>query len=322
MKIFLSLLFLLTLIYGNNKQLKVGVLAYGTVNWELMIIKSRGLDTKYGFDLEIKELASKNGVAVAFQADSVDVIVNDWVWVNRQNFPKPSLFFYPYSKVSGGIYTNNPRYRTLNDLKGKKLGVAGGPMDKSWLFLKAYAAQKLGIDLQDSTEIVFAAPPILNAKLQDGSLDAVLNYWHYNARLQDQGMTPVLSVPEILGSLGISNQEVPLIGWVFKRSYAVENKNVINRFLKASQEANTILKQDDKAWDYLRPSMHVNDDATFEALKKGYRAGIPKKFTQDEMKEIEKIYTLLEKTGGKELVGNATRLDRTMFWPYDYDASR
>ncbi len=316
MKIFVLLLLSLSLLYGSNNQLNVGVLAYGTVNWELMTIKSLGLDKKYGFDLEIKELASKDGVAVAFQADSVDVIVNDWIWVNRQNYPNFSLYFYPYSTGTGGIYTNNPHYRTLGDLKGKKLGVAGGAMDKSWLLYKAYARQKLGIDLSSYAEIVFAAPPILNAKLSDGSLDAVLNFWHYNVLLDEKGMTSISSVREVLDSFGISNQDIPFTGWVFKRSFAAENKNMINGFLQASEEANKILKHDDTAWNTLRPHMHVKDDAAFEALKKGYREGIPDKFTQEEIKGIEKIYTILEKTAGKSLVGDSKQFDKTMFWPY------
>ncbi|AFV97339.1 MULTISPECIES: ABC transporter substrate-binding protein [unclassified Sulfuricurvum] len=322
MKIFVLLLLYLSLLYGSNNQLKVGVLAYGTVNWELMTIKSRELDKKYGFDLEIKELASKDGVAVAFQADSVDVIVNDWVWVNRQNYPKFSLYFYPYSTGLGGIYTNNSRYRTLGDLKGKKLGVAGGAMDKSWLLYKAYAQQKLGIDLSSHAEIVFAAPPILNAKLSDGSLDAVLNFWHYNVLLDEKGMTPISSVREVLGSFGINNQDIPFTGWVFKRPFAAENKNMINGFLQASHEANKILKHDDTAWNALRPFMHVKDDAAFEALKKGYREGIPDKFTQNEINGIEKIYTILEKTGGKSLVGDSKHFDKTMFWPYKPNSVR
>ncbi|MDD2266755.1 ABC transporter substrate-binding protein [Sulfuricurvum sp.] len=316
MKIFVALFVFLTLLYGSSNQLNVGVLAYGTVNWELMTIKSLELDKKYGFDLQIKELASKDGVAVAFQAESVDVIVNDWVWVNRQNYPHFLLYFYPYSTGTGGIYTNNSRYRTLGDLKGKKLGVAGGPMDKSWLLYRAYAQQKLGIDLSSYAEIVFAAPPILNAKLSDGSLDAVLNFWHYNVLLDEKGMTPISSVRGVLGSFGINNQDIPFTGWVFKRSFAAENKKTINAFLQASLEANAILKQNDAAWNALRPFMHVKDDAAFEALKKGYREGIPEKFTSEEIKGIEQVYALLEKTGGKSLVGESKKFDKTMFWPY------
>ena len=37
--------------------MKVGVLKFGTVNWELDVIKAHGLDTKEGFTLEVSRSA-------------------------------------------------------------------------------------------------------------------------------------------------------------------------------------------------------------------------------------------------------------------------
>ena len=50
----------------------------------------------------------------------------------------------------------------LGDLRDKKLGIAGGPVDKSWLMLRAYANQTLQLDLLEAVEPVYAAPPLLN----------------------------------------------------------------------------------------------------------------------------------------------------------------
>ena len=54
-------------LYAQNK-LRVGVLAYGTVNWELDVLKHNNLDKKYDFELEIVELASKNAQLVSLQS--------------------------------------------------------------------------------------------------------------------------------------------------------------------------------------------------------------------------------------------------------------
>ena len=51
-------------IYAQEK-LRVGVLAYGTVNWELEVLKNNALDKKNDFELEVVKLASKNAVAIA-----------------------------------------------------------------------------------------------------------------------------------------------------------------------------------------------------------------------------------------------------------------
>ena len=65
------------------QTIKVGSLQYGSVNWELKLIKELKLDKKNNFNLEIIELASKNA-AVALQGGAVDLIVTDWFWVSRQ----------------------------------------------------------------------------------------------------------------------------------------------------------------------------------------------------------------------------------------------
>ena len=54
MKYKLLIIIYLTLInlYGQN-SLKIGVLAFGTVNWELEVLKHHKLDLKNGFNLEI-----------------------------------------------------------------------------------------------------------------------------------------------------------------------------------------------------------------------------------------------------------------------------
>ena len=53
---------LLCLFYSNlesSNTIKVGSLQYGSVNWELDLIKSMGLDKKYGVNVEIVKIVAK-----------------------------------------------------------------------------------------------------------------------------------------------------------------------------------------------------------------------------------------------------------------------
>ena len=86
----------------------------------------------------------------------------------------------------------------MADLKGKKLGVAGGANDKSWLFLQAYAKKIANLDLSQAASVQYAAPPLLNELMQQGELDAVLNFWHYAARLQVDGLQTVIRMLQVL----------------------------------------------------------------------------------------------------------------------------
>ena len=68
---------------------KVGVLEFGTVNWELDVIKHHGLDRERGFTLEVQAFASGQATNVALQGEAVDAIVDDYLWVSRQRSRRP-----------------------------------------------------------------------------------------------------------------------------------------------------------------------------------------------------------------------------------------
>ena len=58
---------------------------------------------------------------------AADVIVSDWLWVSRERGLGAKLTFYPYSSALGAVMVpNSSTIRTLADLKGRKLAVAGG----------------------------------------------------------------------------------------------------------------------------------------------------------------------------------------------------
>ena len=316
-KLLLLLLFFVINIYAQDK-LRVGVLAYGTVNWELDVLKQNGLDKKNGFELEIVELASKNAQLIALQSKDVDVIVNDWIWVNTQRASGKDFTFYPYSKASGTLIVNtNSNIKSLEDLKGKELGIGGGNFDKTWLLLRAYSKSKYKFDLKDMVNPVFASSPIINKKMEDGSLEAAINYWHFNAKLESKNIKPLIEIKDVYKEFGIKD-EVSFVGWTFSRNFAMQKKDLINSFLEASYESKKILNENNQEWDRIKKIMDVNNDKDFEALKNGYRAGIIKEFdaTKD-LGDLRKVFKILLEEGGEELVGKSTILEEETFWNFD-----
>ena len=75
----------------------------------------------------------------------------------------------------------NNKINSFFDLENKKIGVAGGSLDKSWLFLRAYAIKKYEKDPLTFFNTSFAAPPLINGLLRNNQLDAGFNYWNYLA---------------------------------------------------------------------------------------------------------------------------------------------
>ena len=298
------------------KKIRIGSLQYGSVNWELKLIQELGLDTKNSFELEIVELASKNAAAVALQGGAVDLIVTDWFWVSRQRNEKRLFSFIPHSMAAGGmIASKKSKIKNDLDLKNKKIGVAGGQVDKGWLIFRAYYKKKYGSDLINLSRPIFGAPPLLNKKMQQNNFDAILTYWPYQAKLlTDSSFQKIININEILNELGIPDG-IPVIGWVFREDWGNNNNLVLDNFLKASDEAKKIMLESDTIWEKIRPNMMAKDDLLFSNLREIYREGIPKKqFTKSQIEGAKKLYSILSKIGGKELVGNAKELSPGTFW--------
>lgn len=300
--------------YSATPTVRVAALQFGTLNWEMDVIRHHGLDKKYHFNLKVMPVGSKNASTVALQSGAADLIYSDWVWVNRQRHNNRIYGFSPVSASAGGVYVQ-PDLNVSNiiDLKDLRLGIAGGSVDKSWLLLQAFSKATLNMDLEDEVEPVFAAPPLLNKLMYDQKLSASLNFWHYSARLKAKGFTPVINVDELLKGLGITTQ-VPLVGWVFSEQWLESNQTALNNFLLASAEAREILLTSDQEWLRIKHLTRSENDNIFISLRDEYRKGVLKDFTAKHIKALDKLYAIFAQEGGKKLTGGANSLDTELFW--------
>jgi NitT/TauT family transport system substrate-binding protein len=206
---------------------------------------------------------------------------------------------------------------TPADLKGKRIGVVGGPLDKSWLLLQAHMQRKFGISVADVSEPVFGAPPLLNEELARGRIDAVLTYWHYAARLDAQGAKPLLSVSDMIRELGVPH-DVPMLGYAFREEWGDRKRKLLESFAMASRDAKALLAASKDEWTRLAPQIGTDDPAALTALQMGFRAGIPERWAEPERRAAMDLYAILVAVGGERLVGRATSVDPKTFWPLTY----
>src|SRR5262249_13320378 len=152
--------------------------------------------------IETTELASTEAGQIALKGGSADLILSDWLWVARERALGDHLVFYPYSSSLGAVMVpaNSP-IQNIVDLKGKKLGIAGGPLDKSWLLLQALA-RRSGVDLKSQADIAYGAPPLLSQKALQGETDATLTFWNFSAGLEAKGMRPAIAMADVMRQLG------------------------------------------------------------------------------------------------------------------------
>ncbi|WP_298254901.1 ABC transporter substrate-binding protein [Bradyrhizobium sp.] len=293
--------------------LRVGFQATGTFAWVLDVIRRHRLAERAGLDLRVSQFASPDAGKLALNSGSADVAISDWLWVARERALGGKLVFYPYSSAVGAVMVKaDSPIKGISDLKGRVLAVAGGPLDKSWLIVRAAALQR-GIDLKREATLQYGAPPLMFQKTEQGEADASLNFWNFCARLEASGFRSVLDVRDAERELGAA-EPIAMVGYVFPEAFATSHRSAIDRFLEVAKAANDILAKSDSEWDALRPLIKAEDEATFRALRDRTRAGMPKRSLDGEITDASQLFKTLADLGGPELVGPAKGLDPHLYY--------
>jgi NitT/TauT family transport system substrate-binding protein len=116
----------------------------------------------------------------------------------------------------------------------------------------------------------------------------------------------------MISALGIGRSP-PLLGWVFHDRWATAQPQAAKALFETSFDAKRELMQEDAVWQTLRPMMKAPDDKLFDALRSGYRAGIPSGYSQadiDAARDTLKVMASVDPTATAGL----TDLPDGTFW--------
>lgn len=292
--------------------IRVGTLRFGSLTWELDVIRHHGLDQ--GLTLAPVEFASGPASQTALQAGAVDIVLQDWIWTSRLRSEGAPWTFAPATAALGAVVVPaDSAMKGLPDLRGHRVGIAGGPLDKSWLLLRLHAQRESGLDLDTAVEKVFGPPPLLATQLDLGRLDAMLTYWPFVARAEAQGRRVLLDMADVLAGLGVP-RGLPILGYVFADPWAVANRDALTAFLAAAAQARQILMTSDAEWQRIAPLTGTSSPAELVHLRDWYRRGAVGTWNDDARAAADRLFALLASVGGTALVGSARSLAPGTFW--------
>ena len=294
-------------------RIRLAVQRTGTLAWELDVIRAHGLDRKLDLAIETIELASTEAGKIALKGGSADLMLSDWLWVARERSLGDALVFYPSSSTLGAVMApaQSP-ISAIADLKGRKLAVAGGPLDKSWLLLQAFA-RRSGVDLKREATIVYGAPPLLSQKALQGESDATLTFWNFCADLESKGQRRAIGMDHVMKGLGAQGP-VAIVGYTFDGAWAARNRSTVDRFLDATRQAKDILAASPNEWQRLAPRIGVSDASALAIYRQRYGEGIVRRPPAEEEADARALYRVLAEIGGAELVGPARELAAGTFY--------
>ncbi len=294
-------------------SVRLGILQFGSVAWQLDVVRRHDLERAEGVRIDVVSLASNQATLVALQAGAVDVIVSDLLWVARQRAAGADWGFLPYSSALGAVEVPAASpIRSFEQLADRRLGIAGTPLDKSWLLLRLLARRRLGRDLDETVDKVFGAPPLLSEELAAGRIDAALTYWQFAARLEARGMRRLIGMSEAMRELGIA-EPVPLVGYVLSERWAREHTPACSAFLRAFRHAEAILLRSDEEWQTIAAMTGAESPAELGRLRDAFREGAPRHPDPALRPAAAALYALFADIGGEALVGPSRTLPEGTF---------
>ncbi|TFH86311.1 ABC transporter substrate-binding protein [Billgrantia azerbaijanica] len=284
-------------LFGDELPLvKLSVLQFGTAHWELEHIQREGLDRQAGFELEVRLVPHLPASRIAVSSGDVHGAVADLLWVQARYAQGEPYLYLPFSSQIGDILVaEDAPFASLGDLRGKRIGVAGGPDSKGWILLRKVAAEQ-GLDLEREADVQYAAPPLLNEAMRRGRIDVLVTYWHFAAKLKAAGVArTALQMADLLDALAL-DRDLPVLGYVFHEAWAREHRDVLARFAAALAEAKRQLAAEPSRWEAIRPLMRAKSEADFAALRQGFVAGMPAPLDDRRIADLQRLLVL---TGAK-----------------------
>ncbi len=148
----------------------------GTQSFPLLVMQTKGIADKYNLKLEENRVAGPQGLATAMQTGNFEVSFRGWLStaLMRSQGHKAIVVYSLTSYTDDVVARVNSPFNSIADLKGRRIGISGGPATESvWLF-RLEAVRFFGFDPLKESKVQYGAPPLLMGLLENNELDAIL----------------------------------------------------------------------------------------------------------------------------------------------------
>ena len=213
--------------------------AYSSISGSILpawIARDEGLFEKHGLDVELIYIAGEVKVAEALVAGEMDVTVSGGVSAIGPNLEGADVVMISSwtNKLSFSLVVP-PTVQSVGDLRGKRLGIVRrGSNSEVW---GTAVLARFGLEPErDYTFAAVGGQPEQVAALQNGAIEAAIVVPPYNLIGRKLGFYELLNAREY--GLEFAN-----VGLVTNRRYLREQREVVDRYLRATAEGVAILLQ-------------------------------------------------------------------------------
>jgi NitT/TauT family transport system substrate-binding protein len=179
-----------------------------------------------------------------------------------------------FSPVNMVFVRKDSPIKTLSDLKGKKLGVFGGPGSTTFAFLAVIARNWYGIDLFHDPQLVSAPAPALAELLGKGDIDAALLGTVESIQIFAQDRYRVLVDLSAEYKAHQGGRAPAHVIVATNEEFAKTHPDIVRDYLKAYKNTLLYIHAHPEVWDEYAASIQMNNPQERTLLKEKMGANL------------------------------------------------
>lgn len=188
-----------------------------------------------------------------------------------------------FSPVNMVFVRKDSPIKTLSDLKGKKLGLFGGPGSTTFAFLAVLTKNWYGIDLFHDAELVTAPAPALAELLGKGDIDAALLGTIESIQTFAQDRYRVLADLSAEYRAHQGGRAPAHVTVATNEEFARTHPDIVRDYLKAYKNTLHYVHAHPEVWDEYAASIKMDDPAQRTLLKEKMEPNLVENWDADQI---------------------------------------
>jgi NitT/TauT family transport system substrate-binding protein len=188
-----------------------------------------------------------------------------------------------FSPVNMVFVPKDSTIRSLRDLKGRKLGVFGGPGSTTFTFLAVLARNWHGIDLFKEAELITAPAPALIELLGRGDIDAALLGTTESIQTHAQQRFRVLVDLSDEYKARQAGRAPAHVTIATNEEFAASHPDIVRDYVKAFEDAVAYVRSHPEVWDEYAASIKMDNPVERALLRDKMGPNITEKWDAEQI---------------------------------------
>ena len=288
---------------GGPRHFTLGYIP-GAQDFVIFVMEEQGLLTKHGLAPEKVRVLNPPSVHLMIAEGRVNIGFGGFTTMAtaRAQGRDVIVFNGVFSPANMVFVPQDSPLQSISDLRGRKLGNFGGPGSTTTAFLAVIAAQWYGMDLFREVKLVTAPGPALSHLLDRGEIDAALLGTMESIKFFAQGKYRVLA--DLSAEYKQRQGRAPAhVTMSTSEQFASEHPDILQDFVRASQEAVEFAKADAGVWARYGETLGMTSDQEFATLREKMVPNLIDRWDQQQIAVQQEYLQFVQSVLGERQMG-------------------